>query len=167
MNKIGEGNGNPLQCSCLENPRDGGAWWAAVYGVAQSRTRLKQLSSISSSMNKIIKYYLYTPYKNKITLFIETISNFSSLKEKVNIAILLNMNTKEEYIIKAIQNHNYPTENYIQIFLSIQIWYINIIADSGVTLPALMHCLEHLTAVCPEAKSLSSLCSTSSSVKYG
>ena len=35
---IGEGNGNPLQCSCLENPRDGGAWWAAVYGVAQSRT---------------------------------------------------------------------------------------------------------------------------------
>ena len=38
---IGEGNGNPLQCSCLENPRDGGAWWAAVYGVVQSRTRLK------------------------------------------------------------------------------------------------------------------------------
>ena len=46
---VGEGNGNPLQCSCLENPRDGGAWWAAVCGVAQSRTRLKQLSSISSS----------------------------------------------------------------------------------------------------------------------
>ena len=38
---IGEGNGNPLQCSCLENPRDGEAWWAAVSGVAQSRTRLK------------------------------------------------------------------------------------------------------------------------------
>ena len=37
---IGEGNGSPLQCSCLENPRDGGAWWAAVYGVAQSQTRL-------------------------------------------------------------------------------------------------------------------------------
>ena len=46
---IGEGNGNPLQCSCLENPRGGGAWWAAVYGVAQSRTRLKRLSSSSSS----------------------------------------------------------------------------------------------------------------------
>ena len=46
---IGEGNGNPFQCSCLENPRDGGAWWAAVYGVAQSRTRLKWLSSSSSS----------------------------------------------------------------------------------------------------------------------
>ena len=42
---IGEGNGNPLQCSCLENPRDGGAWWASVYGVAQSQTRLKRLSS--------------------------------------------------------------------------------------------------------------------------
>ena len=45
---IGEGNGNPLECSCLENPRDGGAWWAAIYGVAQSRTRLKQLSSSSN-----------------------------------------------------------------------------------------------------------------------
>ena len=42
---IGEGNGNPLQYSCLENPRDGGAWWAAVYGVAQSQTQLKRLSS--------------------------------------------------------------------------------------------------------------------------
>ena len=44
----GEGNGNPLQCSCLENPRDKGAWWAAIYGVTQSRTRLKRLSSSSS-----------------------------------------------------------------------------------------------------------------------
>ena len=47
---IGEGNGNPLQCSCLENPRDRGDWWAAVYGVAQNRTRLKRLSSSSSSI---------------------------------------------------------------------------------------------------------------------
>ena len=46
---IGEGNGKSLQCSCLENPRDRGAWWAAIYGVAQSRTRLKRLSSSSSS----------------------------------------------------------------------------------------------------------------------
>ena len=51
---IGEGNGNPLQCSCLENPRDGGAWWTVVYGVAQSWTRLKRLSS-SSSRVAIIK----------------------------------------------------------------------------------------------------------------
>ena len=56
----GEGNGNPLQCSCLENPRDGGAWWAAVYGVAQSRTRLKQLSNRSSSTKMMLsteRYY--------------------------------------------------------------------------------------------------------------
>ena len=46
---IGEGNGNPLQCSCLENPRDGAAWWAAVYGITQSRTLLKRRSSSSSS----------------------------------------------------------------------------------------------------------------------
>ena len=52
---IGEGNGNPLQCSCLEKPRDGGAWWAAVYGVAQSQTQLKQLSSSSSSSSMLSK----------------------------------------------------------------------------------------------------------------
>ena len=46
---IGERNGNPLQCSCLENPRDGGAWWASVYGLAQSQTRLTRLSTTSSS----------------------------------------------------------------------------------------------------------------------
>ena len=62
---IGEGNGNPLQCSCLENPRDGGACWAAIYGVAQSRTRLKRLSSSSSSSSsnvsliKMLKVYSY------------------------------------------------------------------------------------------------------------
>ena len=50
LSYIGEGNGNPLQCSCLENPRDGRAWWAAIYGVAQSRTRLKRLSSSSTNM---------------------------------------------------------------------------------------------------------------------
>ena len=49
---IGEGNGNPLQCSCLENPRDRGAWWAAVYGVTHSRTRLKWLSSSSSNIDE-------------------------------------------------------------------------------------------------------------------
>ena len=47
---IGEGNGNPLQCSCLKNPRDQGAWWTTIYGVAQSRTRLKRLSSSSSRL---------------------------------------------------------------------------------------------------------------------
>ena len=47
----GEGNGNRLQCSCLENPRDGRAWWAAVYGVAQSRTRLNDLAAAAAMPN--------------------------------------------------------------------------------------------------------------------
>ena len=50
LSRIGEGNGNPLQCSCLENPRDRGAWWAAIYGVAQSQTQLKRLGSSSSNL---------------------------------------------------------------------------------------------------------------------
>ena len=56
LSRIGEGNGNPLQCSCLENLRDGGAWWAAVYRVAQSRTRLKGLGSSSSSSSSRCSY---------------------------------------------------------------------------------------------------------------
>ena len=67
---IGEGNGNPLQCSCLENPRERGAWWAAVYGVTQSRTQLKWLSSSSSSSSVLF---------NSVCLF------FSSSRSLVNI----------------------------------------------------------------------------------
>ena len=63
---IGEGNGNPLQCSCLENPRDGGAWLAAVYGVAQSRTRLKRLSSSSS----ITEYWTEFPVVHSRSLLV-------------------------------------------------------------------------------------------------
>ena len=62
---IGEGNGNPLQCSCLENPRDGGAWWAVVYGVTQSRIRLKWLSSSSKGQESGL---LFT-WSNKNILF--------------------------------------------------------------------------------------------------
>ena len=66
LSHIGEGNGNPLQCSCLENPRDGGAWWAAVYGVAQSRTRLTRPSSSSSrdfgeGNGTPLQYYCFHP----------------------------------------------------------------------------------------------------------
>ena len=54
---IGEGNGNPLQCSCLESPRDGGAWWAAVHGVAQSRTRLKRLNNNNNNnYRKVVSF---------------------------------------------------------------------------------------------------------------
>ena len=62
---IGEGNSNPLQCSCLENPRDGGDWWAAVYGVAQSWTRLKWLSSSSSILTLRDDYKDYTEHKKQ------------------------------------------------------------------------------------------------------
>ena len=65
---IGEGNGNPLQCSCLENPRDGGAWCAAVYGVAQSRTRLKRLSSSSSSSTVFYNMVQDMPYLSSFFL---------------------------------------------------------------------------------------------------
>ena len=60
----GEGNGNPLQCSCLENPRNGGAWWAAICGVAQSWTRLKQLSSSSSSSSSRILEWVAYPFSS-------------------------------------------------------------------------------------------------------
>ena len=58
LSRTGEGNGTPLQCSCLEKPRDGGAWWAALYGVTEGRTRLKRLSSSSraSSVPQIVKH---------------------------------------------------------------------------------------------------------------
>ena len=63
---IGEGNGTLLQCSCLENPRDGGAWWAAVYGVAQSRTWLKRLGSSSSRSDwKYIISWLFLTTANQ------------------------------------------------------------------------------------------------------
>ena len=85
---IGEGNGNPLQCSCLENPRDGGAWWAAVYGVAQSRTWLKRLSSTSSSLDIslivcLLDYFLEKK-KNKFSSNGKSFDHFlfTSMKEE-------------------------------------------------------------------------------------
>ena len=67
----GEENGNPLQCSCLENPRDRGAWWGAIYGVTQSQTWLKELSSSSSSMI-VLKFNLWGTFR----LFIRGIMPF-------------------------------------------------------------------------------------------
>ena len=70
---IGEGNGNPLQCSCLESPRDGGAWWATVYGVAQSQTRLKRLSSsrmwkLKYDINEILQETRFTDTENRLVV---------------------------------------------------------------------------------------------------
>ena len=67
LSHTGEGNGNPLQCSCLENPRDGGAWWAAVYGVTQSQTRLKRLSSSSSSSSPAVLVLFISPLTYHLT----------------------------------------------------------------------------------------------------
>ena len=63
----GEGNGNPLQYSCLENPRDKGAWWAAVYGVAQSRTRLKRLSMHSMHASVCVHTHRYIINKSNFS----------------------------------------------------------------------------------------------------
>ena len=71
---IGEGNGNPLQCSFVENPRDGGACWASVYGVAQSRTQLKRLSSSSSSSQK-------GSCKQRASLVAQMIKNLPAVQE--------------------------------------------------------------------------------------
>ena len=82
LSRVGEGNGNPLQCSCLENPRDGGAWWAAIYGVAQSWTWLKWLINFtyidtyssannytSSSNSKIVLVHKDRSSLNNLLLF--------------------------------------------------------------------------------------------------
>ena len=86
---IGEGNGNPLQCSCLENPRDGGAWWGAVYGVAQSRTRLKRLSSSSSSSRKLFSNSSYFPSEGKKMSFYEKIDRTVRQKADKNCTLLI------------------------------------------------------------------------------
>ena len=84
---VGEGNGNPLQCSCRENPRDGGVWWAAIYGVAQSRTRLKRPSSSSKYITGGAKVNTFCSQKNllkkKISrawYHLKHVSSFNSLK---------------------------------------------------------------------------------------
>ena len=79
---IGEGNGNPLQCSCLENPRDGGAWWAAVYGVAQSRTRLKWLSSSNTLSNEICFTNLVVKWMNELASSIHFLLTFGLPAQK-------------------------------------------------------------------------------------
>ena len=61
--RVGEGNGSPLQCSCLENPRDGGAWGAAVYGVAQSRTRLSDLAAAAAELDLVEQKKLKNSFK--------------------------------------------------------------------------------------------------------
>ena len=79
---IGEGNGNPLRCSCLENPWDGEAWWAAVYGVAQSWTWLKRLSSSSSSRTTSLFFFSFLIHEVHQKHFVSGRAN-STLKGQV------------------------------------------------------------------------------------
>ena len=79
---IGEGNGNPLRCSCLENPRARGAWWAAIYGVTQSRTRLKRLSITYNIFKKAIyskcfTQWVFTNWKYPVELALDQETKFS------------------------------------------------------------------------------------------
>ena len=93
---IGEGNGNPLQCSCLENPRDGEAWWAAVYGVPQSWTRLKRLSSSSSTWT-IYKAFHENYYQEDTFPF-----HFSHIFYTLDIPAVITVRKMELYIIVFI-----------------------------------------------------------------
>ena len=76
--RIGEGNGNPLHCSCLENPMDGGAWWTAIYGVAQSRTRLKWLNS-SSRSSLLLRTSLFSASRGSSVIAVHWLFNHISL----------------------------------------------------------------------------------------
>ena len=120
---IGEGNGKPFQCSCLENPRDGRAWWAAVYGVTQSRTWLKRLSSSSSipfngltahfflALNNILLFGCTTVYwfihLLKYTWLTPSLGNYNKVVENIPLVVitmdinlqLLWVNTKDNYWI--------------------------------------------------------------------
>jgi len=95
---IGEGNSNPLQSSCLENPRDGGAWWAAVYGFSQSRTQLKRLSSSSSS------------------IVVKTVWNWHKVRESRSMKQITQPRNK------PIQSTRVPEHNGKRIFSSINGW---------------------------------------------
>ena len=86
---IGEGNGNPLQCSCLENPRDGRAWWATVCGVAQSLTRLKWLSSSSSTVLYLWQVFVFLPPVCLLFTHKKAFSTLRLLKQSSNKVTLL------------------------------------------------------------------------------
>ena len=99
LSHVGEGNGNPLQCSCLENPRDGGAWWAAIYGIIQSRTRLKWLSS-SSSKEHVIDTWLQLILKsNKNRSIVQRKTDCLSSKMLTDFFFPSGFNKKEKHII--------------------------------------------------------------------
>ena len=113
--RIGEGNGNPLQCSCLENPRDGGAWWAVVYGVTQSQTRPKQLRSSSSSelwnqYNGSWQAILKNEIEN-MSEFIAHKSKYCSMKPSVSVVCVYWVAMSNVFLIMNPQAKK-PLKNY-------------------------------------------------------
>ena len=113
---IGEGNGNPLQCSCLENPRDEEAWWAAVYGVAQSRTRLKPLSSSSSGelwnqFNGSWQAILKNEIENMSECMAHNKSKYCSVKPSVSVVCVYWVAMSNVFLIMNPQAKK-PLKNY-------------------------------------------------------
>ena len=110
---IGEGNGNPLQCSCLENPRDGGAWWAAVYGVTQSQTRLTRLSSngILRKRRKLVLAYHLSSWKSQFRkeVLVGTVTRRTHKKET---SILQQLVSQPE-TVQALQSHRTRTKFWL------------------------------------------------------
>ena len=115
---IGEGHGTPLQCSCLENPRDGGARWAAVYGVAQSQTWLKQLSSSSSSQYSCLENTIdrgaWQATVHGIAKSQTQLSDYHSLKKILLIFFLVNHLYGKKQIYERKQNFKLCVQNLIK-----------------------------------------------------
>ena len=110
---IGEGNGNPLQCSCLENPRDGGAWWAAISGVAQSRTRLKRPSSSSSIiLQSYWKDFLKFPLQNSKFYLLGTIFFFFTYFVNGFISVTVSYSCWKQHYVNLKYNINSTSGNY-------------------------------------------------------
>ena len=121
---IGEGNGNPLQCSCLENPRDGGAWWAAIYGVAQSQTRLMPLSSSSQRtefqffIQPFVQYMLELlwPLSGKKDLFFPS-QRLISPQLLACVRAVCNLSPRLDQLMWCLQSGEHCTSQYLFSFL--------------------------------------------------
>ena len=113
LSRIGEGNGNPLRCSCWENPGDGEAWWTAVYGVTQSRTRLKRLSSSSSSLSSSLETFWPGDFNNITMTCIQLVLQGQRI-------VWLRACTVESYLMLSVKHYSRPLFFYRSInFLSL------------------------------------------------
>ena len=124
---IGEGNGNPLQCSCLENPRDGGTWWAAIYGVTQGRTRLKRRSSSFDSdlTNTTAPTVICLPWKT--TKYLNANHLMSTHSDNTNAGIMptRNMGTYVVWYERTQINDKHSFKKYLLVFTMSKILIIS------------------------------------------